>query len=114
MSQYTILKDEKYFEAFKSNLLVTATTHDCDEILDGNYKPENNNDSMELFKQMKYFMYSVFNKVLQNDMGKTIIRKYAPSFAAKSPWRDLESHMSSSSIGQNERHRLHSYGSTNI
>ena len=26
VSQYTILKDEKYFEAFKRNLLVTATT----------------------------------------------------------------------------------------
>ena len=42
VSQYTILKDEKYFEACKRNLLVTATTHDCEEILDGNYKPENN------------------------------------------------------------------------
>ena len=73
VSQYTILKDEKYFEAFKRNLLVTATTHDCEEILDGNYKPENTRDSHELFKQKKYFMYSVFNKVLQSDMGKTIL-----------------------------------------
>ena len=32
VSQYTILKDEKYFEALKRNLLVTATTHDCEEI----------------------------------------------------------------------------------
>ena len=52
VSQYSILKDEKYFEAFKRNLLVTA-------ILDGNYKHENNNDSKELFKQKKDFMYSV-------------------------------------------------------
>ena len=50
VSQYTILKDEKYFKAFKRNLLVTATTHDCEEILDGNDKPENNNDSKEIFK----------------------------------------------------------------
>ena len=59
VSQYTISKDEKYFEAFRRYLLVTATTHDCEEILDGNYKPENNNDSKELFKQKKYFS-SVF------------------------------------------------------
>ena len=65
VSHYTILKDEKYFEAFKRNLLVTATTHDFEEILDGNYKTENNMDSKELFKQKKYFMYSTFNKVLQ-------------------------------------------------
>ena len=65
--------------------------------LDGNYKPENNNDSKELFKQKKHFMYSVFNKVLQSDMGKTIVRKYAPSLDAQSVWRDFESHMSTSS-----------------
>ena len=97
VSQYTILKDEKYFEAFKRNLLVTATTHDCEEILDGNYKPGNNSDSKELFEQKKYFMYSVFNKVLQSDMGKTIVREYAPSLDAQSLWRDFESHMSTSS-----------------
>ena len=34
VSQYTILKDENYFEAFKRNLLVTATTHGCEEILE--------------------------------------------------------------------------------
>ena len=42
VSQYTIPKDEKYIEAFKRNLLVTATTHGCDEILEGD-------DSQELF-----------------------------------------------------------------
>ena len=41
VSQYTMLKDEKYFVAFKRNLLVTVTTHDCEEILNGDYKPEN-------------------------------------------------------------------------
>ena len=105
MSQYTTLKDEKYFEAFKRNLLVTVTvtTHDCEDILDGNYKPENNNDSEELFKQKKHFMYSVFNKVLQSNMGKTIVRKYAPTLDAQSVCRDLESHMSTSSKELNER-----------
>ena len=49
------------------------------EILNGDYKPENNDDSQELFKQKQYFMYSVFNKVLQSDMGKTIARKYVPT-----------------------------------
>ena len=114
MSQYTILKDEKYFEAFKRNLLVTATAHDCEEILDGNYKPENTNDSKELFRQKKYFMYSVFNKVLQSDMGKTIVRKYASTLDAQSVWREFESHMSISSKGLNERCRLHAYVSTTV
>ena len=112
VSQYTILKDEKYFEAFKRNLLVTVTTHDREDVLDGSYKPENNNDSKELFEQKKYFMYIVFNKALQSDMGKTIVRKHAPTLDAQSVWSEFESHMSTSSKGLNERHTLHGYVST--
>ena len=59
-------------------------------------------------------MYSVFNKVLQSDMGKTIVRKYAPSLDAQSVWRDFESHMSTSSKQLNERLRLHAYESTTV
>ena len=59
-------------------------------------------------------MYCVFNKVLQSDMSKTIGRKYAPSLDAQSVWRDFESHMSTSSQGLNERHRLHTYVSTTV
>ena len=79
VSQYPILKDEKYFEAFKRNLLVTATTHSCDEVLDEHYTPGHDADSQELFQQKEYFMHNAFNKVLQSDMGKTIVRKQAPT-----------------------------------
>ena len=47
-------------------------------------------------------MYSVFNKVLQSDMGKTIFRKYVPTLDAQFVWRDFETHMSTSSKGLNE------------
>ena len=107
-----MLKDEKYFEAFKRNLLVTATTHE--EILEGDYMNGYDDDSQELFKQKQYFMYSVFNKVLQSDMGKTIVRKYAPTLDAQSVWKDPETHMSTSSKGLNEKHRLPAFVSTTI
>ena len=54
-------------------------------------------------------MYIVFNKVLQSDMGKTIVRKYAPTLDAQSVWKEFETHISTSSKGLNERHRLHAY-----
>ena len=59
-------------------------------------------------------MYSVFSKVLQSDMGKTIVTTYAPILDAQSVWRELESHMSTSSKGLNETHRLHAYVSTTM
>ena len=73
------LKDEEYFEPFKYDLLVTTTTaNGCEEVLESEYLPGYDDDSQELFKK-KYFMHSVMSKVLQSDMGKTIVRKYAPT-----------------------------------
>ena len=47
-------------------------------------------------------------------MGKTIVRKYAPTLDAQSVWKDFETHMSISSKGLNERCRLHAYVSTTV
>ena len=62
LSQYPIVKDEKYFAAFKRNLLVTTATHSCEEILDAHYMPGNDEDSQELFQQKQCFMYSFFTR----------------------------------------------------
>ena len=80
--------------------MITATTHGCEEILEGDYQQE------------QYFMYSVFNKVLRSDMHKPIVSKYAPTLDAQSVWKEFETYMSKSSKGLNERHRLHAYVST--
>ena len=42
------------------------------------------------------------------------VRKYAPTLDAQSVWREFASHMSTSSKGLNERHRLHAYVSTTV
>ena len=57
-------------------------------------------------------MYHVFNKVLQSDMGKTIVRN--PTLDAQSVWKEFETHLSTSSKSLNERHRLHAYVSTTV
>ena len=36
-------------------------------------------------------MYTAFSKVLQSDMGKTIVRKHAPTLEAQSVWSKFES-----------------------
>ena len=114
VTQYTILKDEKYFESFKRNLLVTTTTHSCEEVLDAHYIPGHDEDSHKLFQQKHDFMYSVFNKVLQSDMDKTIVSKHAPTLDTHSVGREFESHISTSSRGLNKRHRLHAYLTTTV
>ena len=54
---------------------MSATTHSCEEVLDPHSMPGHDEDSQDLFQQKQYFMYSVFNKVLQSDMVKTIVTK---------------------------------------
>ena len=113
---YQLLSFKKSIERQVSqrNLMVTTTTHGSEEILEGDYMPQYDDDSQEQFQQKQYFMYSVFNKVLESDMGKTIVRKYAPTLDAQSVWKEFETHMSTSSKGLNERHRLHAYVSTTV
>ena len=47
-----------------------------DEILLPTSRPRGDADSLELFRLKNDFMYSVFNKCLLSDMGKTIVRKH--------------------------------------
>ena len=76
-----------------------------------NYKPEKNNDSQEPFKQKT--LRTVFSTKYFK-VGKTIVRKYAPTLDAQAVWKDFESHMPTSSKRLNERHRLHAYVSTTV
>ena len=81
--------------------MVTATTHGCEDIIEGDCMPGYDDDS-------------VFNKVLQSDMGKTMVRKYAPTLDPQSVWKAFETQISTSSKGLNERCRLHAYVSTTV
>ena len=54
-------------------------------------------------------MFSVFDKHLLTDMGKTIVRKYIHTTDAQSVWKDFQDHMKSSSKGASEKRRLTQY-----
>ena len=89
ISAYPTLKDEKYYESFKRSVLVTARAHDCEEILQPTFRPRGDADSLELFR-LNDFMYSVFNKCLLSDMGKTIVRKYIDNIMPNGSGRNLQ------------------------
>ena len=54
-------------------------------------------------------MFSVLDKHLLTDMGKTIVRKYVHTTDAQSVWKDFQDHMKSSSKGASEKRRLTQY-----
>ena len=54
-------------------------------------------------------MFSILDKHLLTDMGKTIVRKYVHTTDAQSVWKDFQEHMKSSSKGASEKRRLTQY-----
>ena len=91
---------------------MTARAHDCEEILQPTFRPRGDADSLELFRLKNDFMYSVFNKCLLSDMGKTIVRKHLDNMNAQRVWEEFATHMTTSSKGKAEKCRLHTYVTT--
>ena len=71
---YPTLNDERYFDGFSRSLNITAKSHKCEQVLDPDYTPSN--AEKDLFETKQIFMFSVLDKHLLTDMGKTIVRKY--------------------------------------
>ena len=93
---------------------MTARAHDCEEILQPTFRPRGDADSLELFRLKNDFMYSVFNKCLLSDMGKTIVRKHLDNMNAEQVWEEFATHMTASSEGKAEKRRLHTYVTTTV
>ena len=60
------------------------------------------------------FIYSDLHKCLLSDMGKTIVRKHLDNMNAQRFWEEFATHMTTSSKGMANKHRLHAYGTTTI
>ena len=98
---------EIYFDSFSRSLYITAKSHECEDVVDPEYTPSNS--EKELFDAKQIFMFSVLDKHLLTDMGKTIVRKYVHTTDAQSVWKDFQEHMKSSSKGASEKRRLTQY-----
>ena len=93
---------------------MTATAHDCEEILQPSFRPRGDADSLELFRLKYDFMYRVFNECLLSDMGRTIVRKHLNNMNVQRVWEDVATHMTTSSKGKAEKRRLHTYVTTTV
>ena len=63
----------------------------------------------KLFEAKQVFRFSVLDKHLLTDIGKTIVRKYVHTTDAQSMWKDFQEHMKFSSKGASETRRLSQY-----
>ena len=99
IAPYPSLKDERYFHGCRSSLFIVSKTHECNEVLDPTYTPGSEPEEQELFEAKQPFMFSVFNAILQTDMGKTIVRRHLANTNAQTVWKELNEHTRTSSKG---------------
>jgi hypothetical protein len=74
-NSFTVIKDNKQWDSFYRTLRAQTSYQDVDDVLDPNYKPKSTED-IELFQEKQKYMYSVFERILQTDEGKVIVRSH--------------------------------------
>ena len=62
-------EETKMMPTISRSLYITAKSHECEEVLDPEYTPSNSGKG--LFDAKQVFMFSVLDKHLLTDMGKT-------------------------------------------
>jgi hypothetical protein len=105
---YLVLKDDKEWDNWRRSTIATARTHKCAEIFDANYIPKGD-EERALFQQKQLFMYSVFDKKLQTDMGKNLVRTHESLLDAQSIYTLLAAHATTSTRADIESQRILSY-----
>ena len=98
---------KRYFDGYSRSLYITAKSHECEQVLDPDCTPSS--AEKDLLEAKQIFMFSVFDKHLLTDMGKTIVRKYVHTTDAQSVWKHFQDHMKSSSKGASKKRKLTQY-----
>jgi hypothetical protein len=98
-THYPVLKDNRYWDNFYRTFVVTAVSHNVDNVLDPAYSPTNT-DEILLFREQKKFVYSGLEHCLQTDMGKNIVREHAFDFDAQTVFAKVVKHYNESTAAK--------------
>jgi hypothetical protein len=85
---FLMYKDEKQWDTWQCSTMAQARAQDVHEILDTSYLPTSSEDQ-QLFAMKQEFMYSVFKRTLQTDMGKALFCRHKSDFDAQTLYQSL-------------------------
>jgi hypothetical protein len=74
-AHYENHKDDKYFNSWNRGFVATARMHHSDLVLNEKYIPKNDDEKV-VFKDMRTFMYAVFEEHLKTSKGKLLVSQY--------------------------------------
>ena len=93
-SLFLEFKLEKQWEHFWIHTMAQAAAQNIAEVLDPTYRPTQ--AERPIFDKKQEYMTAVLVRVLQTDMGKSLVRKYAATHDAQSILRDLKAYQNQS------------------
>jgi len=96
---YPVLKDDKHWNNWNRSVISQARAHDVSDVFDRTYVPSTI-DGATLFKEKQSFVYSMFNRCVQSDSGKSIVRDHEENYDAQAVYRKLEHHAKMSTKAQ--------------
>ena len=81
-SLYPIFKDQNQWANWNRAVISQPRAHDVQEVFNITYRPTAHKET-QLFDLKKSFVYAVFNKVVQTDIGKSYVREHEDDFDAQ-------------------------------
>ena len=87
---YPVLKDERQWDSWRRTTIAIARTHGVDDIFD--LKATGSPADKDLFDAKQKYVYQIFERTLQTDEGKTIVRAHEDDYDAKRVFEKLVAH----------------------
>ena len=112
VEDYEEFKNEATWDRWNSNFKVTLINHDCKDMINPNYTPPNEfiePQKYELYIKKQAFLYSVFQKKLLTDFGRSLVRQHREDMNARQLYFSLEAHMKNSSVSRITSQKLMSF-----
>ncbi len=98
-SIYPILKNEKGWDAYKQTTMAQANSQGISDVFNGSFVPTGT-EATELFKEQQKFVFAIFDRTLQTNKGKLIVRGHIGSGDAQAVWKQLRAHQETSTGAQ--------------
>ena len=110
-SLFPTLKDESLNDLWHRGVINQARAQDLQEITDPSYVPVTDEEK-EVFDLKQAFAYGLFDKIVQTDRGRAIVRQYEETYDAQKVYADLSKHHLQSPRAQLEAAEILGYLST--
>jgi hypothetical protein len=92
---YPVITQDAQWDTWNCSLVSIARAQAIEHVLDSTYVPVLP-DEIALFAEQQMYMYSVFQRALQTDKGKAIVRSHEAMYDAQTVYKEMHEYCSKS------------------